>query len=217
MPENPLLEWFAGGSVASYSDLDGEIVSGFVGVRLPEALMGFDQSVRLEVGYGTLDVSDGINGLGNIGGGGVPGGGGGGGGVIVDRKDAFEAGRVSPRRVAIGLQQTFSLEYDIVPLTLNYQLGRDLGRNFSFYISAGLGAAFIDADVSGNGQSASDSDTVFLAQASTGVAYSVTANLDVFAGAKYLYFDQPEFFGGQVPSEFDNSDLGFEVGVSWRF
>lgn len=206
-PAPSLYSWFAGATVGYLSDSEEEMYGIHLGVDLPNQLGGWDQSIYLEVGYINPDDD----------------------GDFDYTPEASIPENINSARI------NFDLE--IVPVTLNYKLERAVGCT-NFYISAGVGVAFLDADAdfglldAGDNLSPfddSDDDTVFYAQLATGFVYNVSPSFELFAGARLVYFDDPDFnfFGDIVDpridlddipgSDVDNTDVAFELGARFNF
>jgi len=104
-------------------------------------------------------------------------------------------------------------DMDIVPLTFNVKFEHLISGGLSAYIGGGLGAAYCDAEIdslSGNDDSADD--WVFSAQAFAGLAYHVNPAFEIFAGARWIYFDDPGFAGASL-----GSDCLIEGGLRFHF
>ena len=211
-PPPSLYSWFAGGTVGYLLENEEEMYTGHLGIDLPNKLGGWDQAIYLEIGYaelsGCANYGGSDNGFVNIGDGGL--------GdysqvsgvktMIMDdyKRDSFgflfsQYGRAC-----------FDLE--IVPVTINYKLEKPLTEALNCYISAGAGVAFIDAEADIGPSSDDDDDTVFYAQLAAGVLYEVNPSFELFAGARLIYFDEPEFtlFGSDLDLG-DIDDAGYEV------
>jgi opacity protein-like surface antigen len=103
---------------------------------------------------------------------------------------------------------------DIVPVTFNVKLERLLAGNFGLYIGGGLGMAYVDSELDSplGSDNESDNDWVFTAQAFAGVSYHVTESFDLFAGARWIYFDDPDFRGVSL-----DDDVLIEGGLHFYF
>lgn len=103
---------------------------------------------------------------------------------------------------------------DIVPVTFNVKFERLLTGNFSVYLGGGAGMAYVDSELDspiGNDND-TDNDWVFTAQVFGGVAYHFTENFDLFAGARWIYFEDPNFGGVSL-----DNDVLFEGGLHYYF
>lgn len=102
----------------------------------------------------------------------------------------------------------FTVDVDIVPITLNYKYEYMFSEVFGVYLGFGAGASRISVDVG----FADDDDWVFTAQAFAGVIFNVTPNFEVYAGARYMWLDDMDLFGADID---DLDDIG--VGAGFRF
>jgi len=109
-----------------------------------------------------------------------------------------------------------SLDIDIVPITVNLMLEREIFGNLNAYASAGIGFAFTEASLKAQGQSMSSDDIEFYAQASLGLSYDVTPNWAVFGGVRWLYLNNMEF-GTNLPVNLLDDQIAWEVGVRYSF
>ncbi|GAA5496930.1 Opacity protein [Rubritalea squalenifaciens DSM 18772] len=111
------------------------------------------------------------------------------------------------------------MDTEIIPLTLNYKYECNLTGNLNWYIGAGAGIAFVDTDLSAEGQSEGFDDEVFYAQGFAGLVYNFSESFEIFGGARYIYMDDPDLTG---LSEFDDDasidgDVLVELGVRFNF
>ena len=60
----------------------------------------------------------------------------------------------------------------------------------------------------------SDHDWVFCAQIFAGLNYSVTPNIDIYGGARWIYLADPTLFGVEFPID---DDWLLELGVRAKF
>ena len=105
---------------------------------------------------------------------------------------------------------TEDIDLDIIPVTLNIKLERNLFGALSVYGTAGAGYAFSDIEFDGD----SESDGGFYAQASAGLLYNITQSFEGYAGARWLYLDSVGI--GDSDVELD-SDFAWEVGLRYNF
>ena len=101
-------------------------------------------------------------------------------------------------------------DLDIIPVTLNVKIERNLFGALSVYGTAGLGYAFSDIEVDGD----SESDGGFYAQASAGLLYNFTESFEAYAGARWLYLDDVGIGDTDYNLE---SDFAWEVGLRYNF
>ena len=198
-PAPSLLQWFAGGSVGYLLDNEEEMYHLHVGRELANDIGCWSPSVYLEVGYTEL-------------------------GGCFDQQ-------IDPQSLA-GEDFFFEricLDLEIIPVTLNYKLEQQVSNNLNWYVGVGAGVAFIDADAtiySKGTFSRSDDDTVFYAQAFTGLVYNVNPSFEVYGGVRYIYFDEPSFdFDGlsadwsdiESAFGFENEDVLVELGGRFNY
>ena len=110
------------------------------------------------------------------------------------------------------INNQIGVDVELIPVTANIKLERPIYNQFSVYATAGLGYAF--SDISGNGQSATDGG--FIAQATAGVLYNITQQLEAFAGVRYMFLDSVNFGGLASDLELDN-EIGWEIGLRYNF
>lgn len=198
-PAPSLYSWFAGGTVGYLIENEEEFYSAHIGIDLPNQLGSWDQAIYLEVGYTEIDGR-------------------------ISNSDTSDS---SPFGQSLLQNSPFRVELEIIPITLNYKLERQLTQSLNVYVGIGAGVALVDADVSSAVDSGSDDDTVFFAQAFGGVLYNVNPTFELFAGARVIYLDEPEFtidgasFGtddlDDYGFDFDTTDVLVEVGGRVNF
>lgn len=118
--------------------------------------------------------------------------------------DAFRSGGVS---VPAG---TLGLDYDVSALSVmaNGYYAFDTGTGFKPFIGAGIGAAFLNADLSFLGASESEDSTEFAYQGIVGIEYEIpTDSMTIGLGLRYVYFGttDPEFDG--VETEYSSHNV----------
>ena len=104
---------------------------------------------------------------------------------------------------------------DIVPLTFNVKFDCPISGGLSAYVGGGLGASYVDAEISSTLLPAFDesgNDWVFTGQVFAGLDYRVDETWDVFAGLRWIYFDDPDFNGVSL-----GGDLLIEGGLRLKF
>ena len=127
-----------------------------------------------------------------------------------------------PRQTATGTTlMNGSLE--IIPLTLNFKLEREIGNGLDFYFGAGIGVAFtsFDADINYTfvpDVHVSERNTVFAAQVFAGLIYNVNEHFEVYGGARWIYIDASRdiLVPGTGDLDFD-SDVLIELGARYTF
>lgn len=98
----------------------------------------------------------------------------------------------------------------IVPVTVNVAFEKEIAGGLTAFIGGGVGAAFVDLELSLAGESESADDTVLAAQLFGGLGYNVTDNFQAYGAARWLYLDDAELF----PLE---DDFGAEIGLRLKF
>lgn len=191
-PPPSLYSWFAGGTVGYLLENEEEMYTGHLGVDLPNQLGGWDQAIYLEVGYFELDGCVNVS------------------STQSDISSKYYSGFEDYAFEYGNGRACFDLE--VIPVTLNYKLEKQVSQSLNAYLGIGAGVAFIDAEVRAGVMKDSDDDTVFYAQAFGGILYNVSPTFEVFAGARVIYFDEPDFtlFGTSIDLD-DIDDYGYEV------
>jgi opacity protein-like surface antigen len=206
-PAPYLYQWFAGGTGGYLVDNETGFYSGHVGTSLNHSLFGWNASTFLEVGYFEIDEHDRY----------FEGGGNGG----VDTTSSEKDNEVVVTESESDDFRSLRADLDVIPVSLNYKLERQIGNSVSLYIGVGVGAAFVDLDTNYAG---SDDDVVFFAQAFTGVIYNVSEAFEVFAGGRAIYLDNPSFSLRDHDFDIDDSDVDLddfdglvELGARYNF
>jgi len=111
------------------------------------------------------------------------------------------------------------VDVEIIPITLNYKYERSINDRLSWYAGLGAGLALVDQDISSVLGKSSFDDTVFYAQAFVGLTYNFSEAVELFAGARYIYMDDPDLSG---ISEYDDDstlddEILVELGVRYTF
>lgn len=204
LPTPYLYQWFAGGTAGYLVDSECEFFSGHVGTSLNHSVFGWNASTYLEVGYFNCDEHWSFEDQGDVG--------------TTSTENEKEC-EIEVNDVEDGEFGSYKFDLDVVPVTLNYKLERQISNSFNLYFGVGAGAAFMDLD---SNYAGSDDDVVFFAQAFTGVLYNVNESFELFAGGRVIYFDDPSFnFGGDVSiddaMDIDNVDGIVELGARYNF
>ena len=211
--------WFAGGSVGYLTELEEPMYTLHLGSDTGWSLGGWCVAIFAEVGYADkdddwsgrgepiigptlaadnpadfLDVEDG-------------------GSFSLDDLDDLldEAANYSVRGT--------SYDLDVLPITLNVKLERELTGNLNGYFGGGLGAARVDLDVdAGDFGDFSDDDWVFVAQLFAGLAYDFTEQFEIYGGVRWIYFDDADLSDGGVGGTLElDDDFLFELGARFNF
>ena len=103
-------------------------------------------------------------------------------------------------------------ELEVIPITLNYKLERELSGALRAYLGAGAGVALVDVTMSG----ASDDDTTFYGQVFGGLLYQASEAFEVYGGARWIYLDEIDLLG--IDSFLDTGDdFMIEGGIRFNF
>lgn len=108
------------------------------------------------------------------------------------------------------LLNQFNTDINIVPVTLNGMLERNIVGGLGVYVGAGVGYGFTEIEVLDE----SDRDGGLYAQASAGLTYKFTETFEVFGGARWVYLEKLEF--ADSPLELDDG-FAWEAGLRFSF
>ncbi|MCX6865381.1 MAG: hypothetical protein NTV46_04035 [Verrucomicrobia bacterium] len=184
------MSWFAGASVGYLTELEEPMYTVHLGITNSCWMIGgWNVGLFAEVGYTDSDYSDSWLG-------------------IDEHNFAYNGER--------------KIDFSIVPITANVKLERALSGNLNAYVGAGLGIAWIDADMRVTREYKaltetdrySDSDWVFTAQIFAGLSYSMSQACEIFGGARWIYYADPEFGGKSIDVQ---DDWLFELGTRFKF
>lgn len=103
-----------------------------------------------------------------------------------------------------------NVDIDIIPVTLNAMVERNLYAGLGCYLSGGMGYGFTDTEVLNQ----SDTDGGFYAQLAAGLNYKFSERFEMFGGARWVYLDSLEF--GDSSLELDDG-FGWEAGFRFNF
>ena len=211
-------QWFAGATGGYLLDNECEFFSAHVGTDMPYQLWGWDTAAFLEIGYFGCDFSETVTGFNTRE---EP------PGEECDEYDKYSKkgpcddepgdGGGGPDNEGPRTDTTrISYDLDIIPITLNYKLERQISENLSFYWGLGAGVAIIDLDAKGGGD---DETTTFFAQGFAGVLYNVNPDFELFTGTRVVYFDDPSFRvdGVDVDPDLEEVDAVVEAGLRFNF
>lgn len=102
------------------------------------------------------------------------------------------------------------VDIDIIPVTLNAMVERNLYAGLGCYLSGGMGYGFTDTDALGQ----SESDGGFYAQVAAGLNYKFTEQFELFGGARWVYLDSLDL--GNTTLELDDG-FAWEAGLRYNF
>lgn len=208
-PADPcLFTWFAGGSVGYLTELEEPMYHLHVGTDTCWSVGGWNIALFGEIGYtekeenysnrntGTPPVA-----LNN--------------GASVDLD---ELGNYLNYAALFTQSGTASYDLRIIPITANIKFEREVATNLGVYVGAGLGMANVDLDVSVGNNSFSDDDWVFVAQAFAGLVYNVTEAVEVYGGARYIYYSDADLSDKGVGGTLElGDDFLLELGARYNF
>jgi hypothetical protein len=103
-----------------------------------------------------------------------------------------------------------NVDIDIIPVTLNAMVERNLYAGLGCYLSGGMGYGFTDTEVLNQ----SDTDGGFYAQLAAGLNYKFNERFEMFGGARWVYLDSLEF--GDSSLELDDG-FAWEAGFRFNF
>jgi len=209
-PPPCLVTWFAGASVGYLTELEEPMYNLHVGASNSCWTMGgWNVSLFGEVGYTTKEdsysrqTSPGL--------------------TAYAPPPVLRSGSVSQMGDALQAVANYyggSSGYDlqVMPLTLNIKFEHQLTGSLNAYFGAGLGAAWVDLDLTGGGMKLSDSTWVFTSQVFGGLNYSVTPNFDVYGGARWLYFSDASLSDAGYSTKLKlGNDCLLELGLRYKF
>lgn len=107
-----------------------------------------------------------------------------------------------------------SFKADLLPVTLNYRLAGTGPGKFGWFAGAGAGFARAGLDGVGIAGPVRLRDTMFAAQAFTGVTYQFTPAAAAHVSAKYIWADDANFAGTRLKI---GDDVALTAGLSIRF
>jgi opacity protein-like surface antigen len=108
---------------------------------------------------------------------------------------------------------------NVIPLTLNYKLERNLFGSLNAYATAGVGYAFLIADNNLNvATDISLNGGGFYAQASTGLLYNINEDWEAYAGIRWLHLSSIESDSSSAVFELELEDsFAWEIGARYNF
>jgi opacity protein-like surface antigen len=103
-------------------------------------------------------------------------------------------------------------DLDLVPIIFNVKLEHLITGGLSAYVGGGLGTTYLDADFNTPAGGRHRDDWVLTGQVFAGLAYHVNDNLELFGGARWICFDDPDFNGVSL-----DDDIMVEGGLRYHF
>ncbi len=171
------------------TDFDFDLYSLHVGRDLGTQFLGIDVAAYLEVAYLTGDA--------NV------------SGNFLTQNNGFDGDGFIDGLGGFGAFSE-TVDLDILPVTLNIKLERNLVAGLAVYGTAGAGYAFSNIEIDGDGER----DGGFYAQASAGLLYNINESFEVYGGGRWLYLESVGI--GDTDIELDN-DFAWEAGVRYNF
>lgn len=110
----------------------------------------------------------------------------------------------------VSASATFDL--DIIPVTINFKVERELFGPISAYLTGGVGYAWTKLDAENIDKV---DDGGFYAQASAGLIWNINESFELYGGARWLHLEDLEF-GDDFELGLDDS-LAWEVGLRYNF
>lgn len=109
------------------------------------------------------------------------------------------------------------VDLEMIPLTLNFSLERNLVGGLGCYITAGAGYAWTKASLEFDGgyDDIDENDGGFIAQATAGLVYNFNESCEIFGGIRWMYLDSVDW--ADVDSLSQNDAFGWEVGLRYNF
>ena len=127
---------------------------------------------------------------------------------------------ISVSSVCTSLSISCSGDVDSLSVMGNGYYAFDLGAGFKPFIGAGIGVAFLDAEVELSHPSfgtitESDDDTVFAYQGIAGIEYEFpTESATIALGVRYSYFGTTDPDFGGLEAEYGTHNVMFGVRIS---
>lgn len=205
--------WFAGGSVGYLTELEEPMYNLHVGTDTCWNLGGWDVALFAEIGYAQKDedwsssyiepnVTAQADGLGDL--------------DIQNGSLDDLAGLLGA--IADMTPYDTSYDFDIMPITLNVKLERQLIDNFNVYFGGGLGVALVDLSIEAGPYDFSDDDWVFTGQLFAGVTYNFNPDFEVYGGARWIYYDDASLSDSGLSGDLEvDDDFLFEIGARFNF
>lgn len=218
-----LFTWFTGASVGYLTELDAPMYNVHLGTDTCWKIAGWDVALFGEVGYTETDEDYSGRRIPTFQGASLaqpefaqpeP-------GLSFQNGDSFSPDEMGDALNDLADLSGFDTGYDldIMPLTFNVKLERQLTGNLNAYFGAGLGAALVNLDVNaGPFGDYSDDDWVFTAQVFAGVNYNFCSSFEVYSGVRWIYLQEADFSDKGSDATLDlEDDFLFELGARFNF
>ena len=108
-----------------------------------------------------------------------------------------------------------SMEFSMLTFLLNGYIDFNYGSAFSWFVTGGLGFARYDGEMTVNGVTADEDDTVFAYQLGVGTGYAVTETVTLDCKYRYLRTEDFNIEGGDV--EVASPSHSITVGIRVAF
>lgn len=205
---NPcLFTWFAGGSVGYLTELEEVMYTGHIGTDTCWNIGGWNVAMFAEIGYTEKDESYTYQRSTAS----AP-------KSVASLHDSFDLNELEDYLASQSFFGTSGYDLEVMPITFNVKLERQLTGNLNAYFGGGIGLANVDLSIHAGNNHASDDDWVFVGQVFAGLSYNVNQNFEIFGGARWIYFDDADLsdngFSGTL--ELDD-DFLFELGARFNF
>lgn len=212
-----LFTWFAGASIGYLTELEEPMYNLHLGTDTCWNLGGWDVALFLEVGYAskdddwsgspvdppsTIPMDEQVS-LGSA----------------LDDVDGTLDGLEGMLSDIAGLTPwNTGYDFDIMPITINVKLERQIVGNLSAYFGGGIGMALVDLSFDIGPYDFSDDDWVFTGQLFAGVNYNFNPDFEVYGGARWIYYDDASLSDGGVGGDLElDDDFLFELGARFNF
>ena len=206
-PNPCLFTWFAGGSVGYLTEFEEVMYTGHIGTDTCWNIGGWNVALFAEIGYTERDESYSYARQST-----PP--------VEPHFHDSFTVDELEDYLDATSYfgQTNTSYDLDIMPITFNVKLERQLTGNLNAYFGGGVGVAGVDLSIDAGFDHASDDDWVFVGQVFAGLTYNVNQNFEIFGGARWIYFEDADLSDGGFKGTLElEDDFFFELGARFNF
>ncbi len=204
-----LWTWFAGGSVGYLTEAESPLYSLNLGMQYKRPGSQSSQSIYLQVGYGQDDA-----------------------GFMYPTLRYGPGGIPIPPPIG-GPTEHAMIDMDIIPITLDYKYEGCLTGRLNYYVGLGLGIAVVNTSCDwrwsmpvpppaiGSGKGTTDQTDVRLyGEIFAGLAYNVTDQFQIYAGARYILMDNVDRDVHVTDASYDagiNNNVLMELGLRYHF